>query len=150
MNKLQELAYRYKTALLSLLNPWKTVRELREENDRLVETIANPALTGFRIANGTLDVDMSGVGPQILAGMFMAIFEKYPAHTNYIEATFASPEGPILVTVVSPKGKTPHQLRADAESRADVLRAALEEAESVLRSAGCDVTADACRLALTA
>lgn len=33
---------------------------------------------------------------------------------------------------------------------ADQLRAALEEAESVLRNAGCDVTADACRAALGA
>ncbi len=41
-------------------------------------------------------------------------------------------------------------LLAREKRRAEILAAALEEAESVLRSTGCDVTADACRLALTA
>ena len=35
------------------------------------------------------------------------------------------------------------------DSKAGALRAALEEAVAVLHSAGCDVTADACRRALT-
>jgi hypothetical protein len=45
---------------------------------------------------------------------------------NYIELQFGSPRGPIVVTVMRPDGKTPHQLRQDAEQRVVELDAEVE------------------------
>jgi hypothetical protein len=117
MNTATYWILRAKLTALSLLNPWRTVRQLREENERLAKTITDPLLTGINIGNGSIDVGMEGAGPQLLAGMFLGMFEKYPDAKNYIECSFGSPMGPILVTVVKPGGKTPDQLRREAEKK---------------------------------
>lgn len=108
---------RAKLTVLELLSPWRTVRQLREENERLGKALADPLLTGIKMGNGTLDVGMEGPGPQLVAGMFLGMFEKYPDAKNYIEVTFGSRMGPILVTVMKPGGKTPDQLRREAERK---------------------------------
>ena len=117
MNKVTSWIVRAKLAALALLNPWRTVRQLREENERLAKAITDPLLTGINMGNGTLDVGIEGAGPQIVAGMFLGMFEKYPDAKNYIEVTFCSRMGPILVTVVKPGGKTPDQLLREAERK---------------------------------
>lgn len=123
MSKTKYWLLRAKLAVLSLLNPWSTVRQLREENAKLMETITDPLLTGMNIGNGSIDMEMQGAGPQLMAGMFLGMFERYPDAKNYIECTFSSPKGPILVTVVRPGGKTPHQLRDEADKKlAEYLR----------------------------
>ena len=45
---------RTKQSAKALLNPWREVRQLRDENERLAATIADPLLTGINIGNGTL------------------------------------------------------------------------------------------------
>jgi len=123
VSKTEYWLLRAKLVALALLNPWSTARQLREENARLMATITDPLLAGMSIGNGTIDVEMQGAGPQLMAGMFLGMFERYPDAKNYIECTFSSPKGPILVTVVRPGGKTPHQLRAEADKKlADYLR----------------------------
>lgn len=123
MSKTKYWLLRAKLAALSLLNPWAMVRQLREENAKLMETITDPLLTGMNIGNGSIDMEMQGAGPQLMAGMFLGMFERYPDAKNYIECRFSSPKGPILVTVVRPGGKTPHQLRAEADQKlAEYLR----------------------------
>lgn len=117
MNRMTYWIVRAKLAALSLLNPWRTVRQLREENKRLANVITDPMLTGIHIGNGTLDVGMEGPGPQLMAGMFLGMFDKYPDAKNYVEVTFCSRMGPILVTVMKPGGKTPDQLRREAERK---------------------------------
>jgi hypothetical protein len=102
---------------IAALNPWRTIRMLRAANEQLAGAIANPTLTGIRIGNGTIGVDMDGLGPQLVAGMFVGMFEKHQDAKNYIEVTFGSCIGPIVVTVVRPGGKTPDQLRREAERR---------------------------------
>ena len=97
-----------------LFNPWGAVQQLRAENRLLSKAIADPLLTGIQIGNGTLNIGVEGPGPQLLAGMFLGMFEKHPDAKNYIEVTFGSHMGPILVTVMKPGGKTPHQLRQEA------------------------------------
>jgi hypothetical protein len=100
-------------AVGALLAPWRTISELRKENERLVSTISDPLLTGINIGNGTIDIGFEGGPSQLLAGMFVGMFEKYPDAKNYIEVGFSSPIGPITVTVQKSTGKTPHQLRAE-------------------------------------
>ena len=100
-----------------ILNPWCEIRRLREDNARLMQAIADPFLTGMEIENDTLEFSMKGIGPRLMAGMFMKIFENYPEAKNYIEMNFDSPNGQILVTVVKPGGKTPDQLRREAEEK---------------------------------
>lgn len=103
--------------LSAALNPWRTIRILRADNERLADALANPLLTGIRIGNGTLDIGMEGVGPQFVAGLFVGMFEKYPEAKNYVEVTFGSSIGPIVVTAIRPGGKTPDQLRREAEKQ---------------------------------
>ena len=57
-----------------------------------------------------------------MAGMFLGLFERHPDAKNYIEMTFSSRLGPVLVTVVKPGGKTPHALRDEAERQLADLR----------------------------
>lgn len=123
MSRTKYWLLRAKLAVLSLLNPWGMVRQLREENARLMATITDPLLTGMNIGNGSIDMEMQGAGPQLMAGMFLGMFERYPDAKNYIECTFSSRMGPIVVTVVRPGGKSPHQLRAEADKKlAEYLR----------------------------
>ena len=68
--------------LSAALNPWRTIRILRADNERLADALANPLLTGIRIGNGTLDIGMEGVGPQFVAGLFVGMFEKYTEAKN--------------------------------------------------------------------
>ena len=117
MNRATYWILRAKHGAMALLNPWRTARELREENARLARAITDPLLTGIQIGNGTLDVGMEGPGPQIVAGMFLGMFEKYPDAKNYVEVTFGSRMGPIVVTAIRPGGKTPDQLRREAERK---------------------------------
>lgn len=117
MNKATYWILRVKLSAMSLLNPWRTVQQLREENERLVSTIADPLLTGINIGNGSIDIGLQGGAAQLMAGMFLGMFEKHPDAKNYIECTFGSPQGNILVTVVRPGGKTPDQLRREEERK---------------------------------
>lgn len=100
-----------------ILNPWRAIRQLREENERLLAALDNPMLTGINIGNGSMDVGMKGNAAQLIAGMFLGVFEKHQDATNYLEMTFGSPQGPIVVTVIRPGGKTPDQLRREAERK---------------------------------
>ena len=117
MSRLTSWVVGVKLNAIALLNPWRTIRELRAENERLARALSDPLLTGLHMGNGTLELGMQGPGPQILAGMFMGMFEKYPDAKNYIEVSFGSPIGPIVVTVMKPGGKTPDQLRREAEKK---------------------------------
>jgi hypothetical protein len=64
----------------------------------------------------------------MLAGMFLGLLQDNPQAVNYVEMTFLSPKGNILVTVHRPGGATPHNLRAMAEQEA---REAKREAEQL-------------------
>lgn len=118
MNRLTYWLLRARLAALTLVAPWLMVRQLRKENARLVATISDPLLTGLNIGNGSLEMDLEGgTGSQLMAGMFLGMFEKYPDAKNYIEVTFSSRMGPVVVTVMKPGGQTPDQLRKEAERK---------------------------------
>jgi hypothetical protein len=116
------LATRIRLRLAELLTPWRMVKALREENELLVKTIAEPLLTGINIGNGTIDIGMQGVGPQLLAGMFIGMLDD-PRAKNYVECHLYSPKhGQIVVTVQRCSGQTPHQLLEAARKEISALR----------------------------
>jgi hypothetical protein len=100
------------------LNPWHAAHMLRLENKRLLDLLADPFISGLHYtAHGGLDVEAKAPAAALMAGMFMGMFERAPDAKNYIECRFSSKQGPILVTVTRPGGKTPHQLRLEAEAK---------------------------------
>jgi hypothetical protein len=114
--------------LARLLAPWRTIRRLERANKWLTDALANPTLTGMAIHKDNATVGGAGPGPQLLAGMFLGLLEDNPKAVNYLQLTFGSFKGPILVTVQRPGGATPHNLRAMAEQEARRLRAELVKA----------------------
>ena len=116
-------------AIARLLAPWRTIRRLEAQNQLLSDAFANPTLTGLAIHQKEMTVGAAGPAAQILAGMFMGLLQDNPKAVNYMEMTFGSPVGNILVTVRRPGGATAHNLRAQAEQEARSLRAKLATAE---------------------
>ena len=114
-------------ALARLLAPWRTIRRLEATVQRLEHVLSNPMLAGIEIGKETgITASMKGSGPELLAGMFLGLMkERGKDAPNYLELTFHSPKGRILVTVTQPGGATPHELRAQAEERVRQLEAEL-------------------------
>jgi hypothetical protein len=110
-----------------LLAPWRTIRRLERDNERLSKAIENPLLTGIEWGRERgIELGMRGSGPQLLAGMFLGWLEEDGKNApNYLEVTFGSPKGPILVTVHQPYGATPHELRLQAEAEVRRLKGEL-------------------------
>lgn len=113
--------------LARLLAPWRTIRRLERGNKLLSDALANPTLTGIAIHQNEATIGGAGPGPQLLAGMFLGMLQDNPKAVNYLELTFGSPVGNILVTVQRPGGASPHALRAMAEQEARGLRAELAQ-----------------------
>jgi hypothetical protein len=115
--------------LARLLAPWRTVRRLERRNKLLSDVLANPTLTGMAIHKNEATAGAAGPGPQVIAGMFLGLLQDHPEAVNYLQLTFGSSEGNIIVTVHRPDGATPHALRAQAEQEARNLRAELATAK---------------------
>ncbi len=113
-----------------LLTPWRTIRQLENEVERLKKILDNPYLAGVQIGRETgIEVEMQGSGPQLLAGMFEGLLEKDGANApNYLELQFDTRHhGQILVHVQRLHGESPHALRVKAEQRADTWQAIAEQ-----------------------
>ncbi len=115
------------------LTPWRTIRRLEAENRALVDTIANPTLTGIAIHDGNATLDGFGPGPELLAGMFLGLLNEHPEAVNYLEITYGSNQGPVRVTVQRPSGASPHELRTMAEQEVKGLQGELATAREALR-----------------
>jgi hypothetical protein len=113
--------------LARLITPWRTIRRLERELDRLESILTNPLVSGIEIGRERgIEMGMHGSGPQLMAGMFLGLLQDNRKHApNYLELTFHSPEGPILVTVTQPNGATPSQLQRKAESEVRRLQGEL-------------------------
>ena len=123
--------------LARLLAPWRTIRRLERGNKRLSDTLANPTMTGLAFHQNSATAGIAGPGAQMLAGMFLGLLEDNPKAVDYLELTFGSPEGIILVTVHRPGGATPHNLRAKAEQEArEAKREAKQAWEEAIRLRG--------------
>jgi hypothetical protein len=113
-----------KKFLVRAFAPWREIKRLQKSNDRLYNALSNPLLTGIEINNGSLGIGFAKdeAGPKIIAGMFYGMFLEHPEAVNYLETTLSCPEGSILVTVQRWDGKTPHQLRMEAEQELHDLK----------------------------
>ncbi len=120
-------------ALTRWLTPWRTIRRLEAENRALVDTIANPTLAGIAIHDGNATFDGFGPGPELLAGIFLGLLKEHPEAVNYLEITYGSNQGPVIVTVQRPSGASSHELRTMAEQEAKALREELAKAREALR-----------------
>lgn len=99
------------------LRPWSEIHRLRAEVDLLRATLSDTNMRSMSTVGGITEMEFVGRGPQLLAEYFTALVDSDKVGTNYIEFTFGSHAGPIVVTVMRPGGKTPHQLRIEAEAK---------------------------------
>ena len=108
-----------------------TIERLRSENEQLRQALAEKTvnetmLRDLSIKNGSLNASFEGGAAHLLADAFADQFIESGA-TNYLEVHLSSKEtGPIVVTLQRINGKTPHQLRAEAERERDELLEALK------------------------
>jgi hypothetical protein len=123
-------------ALARLLAPWRTIHRLEATVQRLEHVLADPMVAGIEIGKEkALKVGMTGSGPELLAGMFLGLMEeKGKDAPNYLELSFNSPRGRILVTVTQPNGATPHELRSQAEQRVRQLESELRRLQGDLKA----------------
>jgi len=117
--------------------------ELEAENGRLREALAGKidAATMLReltIRDGGLYAEIEGGAAGLLAGAFVDMFDKHPPQEcrNYIEVSFGSRLGTIVVTVQKCSGKTPSALRLEAERQRDSVRGVLEQVLADARAQG--------------
>ena len=124
-----------KRLIVRTFAPWREIKRLQKSNDRLCNALSNPLLTGIEINNGSLEMGFAKdqAGPKILAGMFYGMFLEHPDAINYLETTLSCPKGTILVTVQRWDGKTPDQLRSEAEQELRKLKSQIAMQAEVLR-----------------
>jgi hypothetical protein len=99
--------------LMEYFSPWKRLAELSAENARLSELLTGKVLD-IKVDNGvnfTIQTKLAS----IMADSFDSLFKGDNSAKNYVEYTFNGNDSQILVTVQRKLGKTPHQLRAEAE-----------------------------------
>jgi hypothetical protein len=115
-----------------LIAPWRTIRRLERELQRLEDILADPLVSGIEIGRERgVEMGMRGSGAQLLAGMFLGMLQDNRKHApNYVEITFNSPEGPIVVTATQPSGATPGQLQRKAEAEVRRLQGELLRLQS--------------------
>ena len=78
-------------------------------------------LQGMSVHESTLQLNITGLASQMLANAFAGQF-KGSCATNYLELSFEHPDvGRFTVTMQKVSGKTPGQLKAEAESQASKL-----------------------------
>lgn len=112
----------------------KTIERLRSENENLRKALAEKAvsqtmLRELSVGNGSINAAFEGGAAHLLADAFADQFLESEA-TNYLEVHLHSAAtGPLVVTLQRVNGKTPHQLRAEAEKERDALRAKIESME---------------------
>ena len=80
-------------------------------------------LRDLRVVNGSINATFEGGAVQLMVDALADQFVESGA-SNYIEMQFHSKAtGPLLFTLQRVNGKTPHQLRTEAEKERDILRA---------------------------
>ena len=120
------------TNLVQLLKTFfaqrKKIAELEREIERLENVISDPVLAGIEANEDGVNVMFKGAAPNILAGMFVGILDENPDAQNYITFKFFHERhGLILITVQRYSGKTPHELRKEAEAKLEEAEKKLEE-----------------------
>lgn len=102
--------------------------EAERERDEAVAAI-DPMITDMRLANGQIDLVLSGAAMERLASVVAKHFRASGA-TNYIEMSLferAPPNDRFVVTVQRVQGKSPHDLRAKAEADLTAAQATITQ-----------------------
>ena len=105
-----------------------------KENAKLREALAQKVtsetiLRDLNVGNGSINASFEGGAVRLFVDAFANQFVESGA-ANYLEMQFHSEAtGPLVVTLQRANGKTPHQLRAEAEQERDALRAKIEHME---------------------
>lgn len=112
-------------------HPQNVERRLRDEIERLRAEVASykdamePRIRSLDAGDGGVRMDLEGGACRLLAE-WLADEYKRNSGINYIESRFTSHEAmpgeAFVVTVQRVNGKTPHQLRQDAERELAALR----------------------------
>ena len=99
-----------------------------KENIKLREALAEKVtsetvLRDLSVGNGSINASFEGGAVHLFVDSLANQFVESGA-ANYLEMQFHSEAtGPLLLTLQRVNGKTPHQLRTEAEKERDILRA---------------------------
>lgn len=90
-------------------------------------------LSGMTIEDG-VDIGITGLACQMLASALAGQFVGSGA-INYLAMNMAHPElGPFTVTIQRQQGKTPAELRREAEEKIEILKAGIEAVRALMDS----------------
>lgn len=115
------------------------IAELETENATLRQAVADNVtsatmLTNMGIVNGGMNITLEGGACQLLADAFCEQFRNSGA-TNFVEMSFTGPDGlQLLVTMQKVDGKTPAQLKHEAEERVAELEAEAARREDYIEA----------------
>lgn len=136
----EEVKQRYRAAQAGGEGETSTIQtrlaEVEAENERLRRELSGKLISSTLLTELTTNSDglfmgLKGGAAQLLAGAFADQFRGTGA-TNYLELRFTNDDLNLLVTLQNLAGKTPHQLRADAEQHAARL---VREGSNLCRAA---------------
>jgi hypothetical protein len=125
--------------LIALLCPWWVIRRqqriidnLQTHADHLNGILTNPQVVGMEVASQQLEIGLKGPMCEYMAAMLGGLVLGCPEAENYLELKLETPEGPFTVIVTRPGGgRSPHQLRQEAEAELARLRAAAGDGATV-------------------
>ena len=121
MNKLKTLA--------AILCPWwivyrqnRVIEKQKGKIDALCDVLANPRIVGMAAAENQVKIGLKGPMVELVAAVLEGLIEGCPEAENYLEMQGHSPKGRFVVIITRPcTGLTPHQLRRNAEHKAERL-----------------------------
>lgn len=123
---------------LSDLRFWqwkKRALEAEAEIERLLKIIADPTVFVDEVQSKGVSINIQHWAIKFFAASFAQTFNETKA-VNYIEMTLGHPDtGPLIVTLQKLVGKTPHELREQAEKERDKAREEAEELRTRLKEA---------------
>lgn len=110
------------------------IEAAEKENTKLRKALAQKVtsetmLRDLSVGNGSINASFEGGAVHLFVDSLANQFVESGA-VNYLEMRFHSEAtGPLLLTLQRVNGKTPHQLRTEAEKERDILRAKIEQME---------------------
>lgn len=128
--------------IIDILCPWLTIRRQRRTIDELqakaqhtADILANPSVTGMKVAQQQLEIGLQQLeiglqGPmcEYVAAIFAGLALGCPEAENYLELGLHCSKGRFTVIVTRPDGGlTPHELRKRAEADVATLRGLLAQ-----------------------